>query len=298
MTASFERRSTRVPIDGGESVELDPLDPWPSAYRGSRYSLVTEGQFDEPRLKWEHRGLAVYGDPPTGLGRAMLLAGKDGGRGSFRVTARGEVLTKVHSGSYDNVDRAPVSHGWVPVYLGRLSGAVDLGDVPTDPDAPGEGEVSVWTGPPFSHGEQWAVGTDGRLIWTWGDYRFESAFDHPELIDAYDQYRSTPGAVYITEAGHAWVNVPQDDVEPGRTDVIERAVHEWQTTAEETGDETTLRLVTRRLRATSRDDDPATGHLPIHLGHLSGFDGGTLPRAVVDDSSYFGVVGRDESVRG
>jgi len=28
------------------------------------------------------------------------------------------------------------------------------------------------------------------------------------------------------------------------------------------------------------------------------FDGGTIPRAVVDDSSYFSIVGRDESVDG
>jgi hypothetical protein len=298
VTGSFERQPTRVPIEGEKSVEIDALHPWPSAYRGSKYSLVTEGRFDEAQVKWEHRGLAVYGEAPSGLQTAMLRAGRDRGKGSFRVTARGEVLTKVPSGSYDDVDLAPVSHGWVPVYLGRLSGRIDLGDVPTDPPVPDGDEVSVWTGPPFGHGEQWAVGTDGKLIWTWRDYRFESAFDHPELIAAYDRHRPNPGAVYLTETGHIWVNVPRDGVEPDRVGDVERAIREWQVTAEEAGDETTLRLVTRRLRATSRDDDPATGHLPVHLGHLSEFDGGTVPRAVVDDSSYFSIVGRNESVDG
>lgn len=298
MTGSFERQPTKVPIDGGRSVEIEPLHPWPSAYRGSKYSLVTEGRFDEAHLKWEHRGLAVYGEAPSGLRTAMLRVGRDSGKGSFRVTARGEVLTKVSSGSYGNVDLAPVSHGWIPVYLGRLSGRVDLGEIPTDPATPDRGKVSIWTGPPFGHGEQWAVGTDETLIWTWRDYRFESAFDHPELIAAYDQYRPNPGAVYLTETGHVWVNVPRDDVNSDRVEDIERAINEWQAAAEEASDETTLRLVTRRLRATSRNDDPATGYLPVHLGHLSEFDNGTVPRTVVDDSSYFSVVGRAESVDG
>jgi hypothetical protein len=90
------------------------------------------------------------------------------------------------------------------------------------------------------------------------------------------------------------VNVPRDGVEPDRVGDVERAIREWQATAEEAGDETTLRLVTRRLRATSRDDDLATGHLPVHLGHLSESDSGTVPRTVVDDSSYFTSRSSDE----
>lgn len=294
MTNALDSVSTYVPIDGGESVEVDPMSPWPSAYRGSKYSLVSEDGFDRTRLKWEHRGLAVYGDPPSGLWSAMTRAGKEDGRGSFRVTAGGEVVTKVPAESYERVDEAPVSEGWIPVYIGKLSSAVDLGEVPTDPSRPDGDSVSVWTGPPFNHGEQWAVGTGGNLIWTWGDYRFQSAFSHPELIAAYDRYRPNPGAVYVAEEGHVWVNVPRDDIEPDRVDQVERAIREWRSAAERAGDETTLRLVTRRLRATSSGDDPATGHLPIHLGHLSQFDDGTIPRVVVDDPTYFANVGRPE----
>jgi hypothetical protein len=255
-----------------------------------------EGDFDRTVLKWEHRGLSVYGEAPTGLRHAIVWAGKDDGRGSFRVTARGELLTKVPAESYDQLDRAPASEGWIPVYVGRLSGAIDLGAVPTDPPVPDE--VAVWRGPPFNHGEQWAVSTEGKLIWKWRDYRFESAFSHPELVAAYDEYRPNPGRLYVTEQGHVWVNVPRDDIAAGRQSTVERVVREWRTAAEERDDETTLRLVTRRLRATSGSDDPAEGQLPIHLGHLRQFDGGTVPRVVVDDESYFSAVGRYENARG
>jgi hypothetical protein len=46
--------------------------------------------------------------------------------------------------------------------------------------------------------------------------------------------------------------------------------------------------------ATSQSEDPSEGHLPIHLGHLSQFDGGVVPRPVVDDESYYLAVGEYE----
>lgn len=64
----------------------------------------------------------------------------------------------------------------------------------------------------------------------------------------------------------------------------------WKQEAEENNNNATLRLVNRRLVATSRGDDPATGHLPIHLGRLGQFDDGVIPRAVVNDQTYFQAV--------
>lgn len=177
-----------------------------------------------------------------------------------------------------------------------MSGKIDLGEISTDPPVP-DG-VSIWTGPPFNHGERWSVSSDGRLIWTWRDYRFESAFDHPDLVAAYSEYRPNPGRLYLTEHGHVWVNVPRGNIAAGKREEIADAVSRWKSTADETGDETTLRLVTRRLKATSQSDDPAEGQLPVHLGHLREFDDGVVPRVVVDDETYFGVVGRYEDAWG
>ncbi len=67
-------------------------------------------------------------------------------------------------------------------------------------------------------------------------------------------------------------------------------MREWKQEAESQGDNATLRLVNRRLVATSRGDDPATGHFPIHLGRLSEFDAGVIPRPVVDEQTYFQAV--------
>lgn len=298
MTLTIETTSTTVPISGGRSVTIDPKQPWPSAYRGSRYSLVSDEDFgDDVVLKWKQRDLEIFAQPPKGLRTEMVLAGKSGGYGSFRVTARGEVITKVPADDYSNLDQAPVSEGWIPVYLGKLTGEIDFGSVETDPTPPRNG-VTVWTGLPFNHGERWAVSQSGELVWKWRDYRFTSAFDHPEIVEAYSQYRPNPGRLYVTEHGHIWVNVPHNDVLPEKRSEIREAIDSWKRNAEKTGDAATLRLVNRRLVATSQTDDPADGHLPVHLGHLSEFDEGMVPRPVVDDDEYFLEVGAHEQAWG
>jgi hypothetical protein len=296
MTATFTEETTKVPITNDRSVSLTSGHPWPSAYRGSQYSLVRDSQFDDDIvLKWEQRDLSIFAEPPDGLHDAMQQVGKQNGLGSIRVTARGEVITKVPADHYAHLDKAPVSEGWVPVYLGDISGELDFGTVGTDPTPPADG-IRIWTGFPFNHGERWAVSYDDKLIWKWRDYRFESAFDHPELIDAYSRYRPTPGRLYVTEHGHIWVNVPNGDVVPGRQQEIQTAIESWQSRAQEQNNNSTLRLVNRRLVATSQSDDPAEGHLPIHLGHLRDFDRGVIPRPVVDDEAYFLEVGQYEEV--
>jgi len=295
MTATLEENSTTVPIDGGQSVRIDPGQPWPSAYRGSRYSVVSHEDFDDGVLKWEQRDLQIFTDYPSNLRRKLTLLGKEGGYGSIRVTAGNEVLTKVHAENYDHVDQAPVDRGWIPVYVGKLDGAIEFDEVDVDPSAPDSG-VNVWRGFPFNHGERWSVSTDGTLVWKWRDYRFESVFDHQELVQAYQKYRSNAGRCYVTEYGHVWVNVPYDDVEPATTDEIRDAVGSWKHRAEREDDTATLRLVNRRLVATSRDDDPSTGHLPIHIGHLLDFDDGQIPTPIVDEQTYYRAVCEYEQV--
>lgn len=296
MSLTFEEEPTKVPIGNDESVSVIPKQPWPSAYRGSKYSLVSDENFgDDAMLKWEQRDLSLFTDPPKGLRRAMVLAGKSGGYGSFRITAQGEVITKVEATDYSNLDQAPISEGWVPVYLGQLSGELDFGSIRSNPDPPSNG-ISVWTGLPFHHGERWSVTHDGKLMWKWRNYRFESAFDHSELISIYGEYRPDPGRLYVTEHGHVWVNIPHNDVVPDKKAEIRDAITSWRQDAESRGDASTLRLVNRRLVATSSTDDPADGYLPIHVGHLRDFDGGIVPRPVVDDEAYYLEVGQYEHV--
>lgn len=296
MKATLREEPTNVPLDDQRSVTLQPGKPWPSAYRGSKYSLVSDDDFDDAVLKWEQRDLTIYTEPPHGLRRALVLLGKTGGYGSFRVTADNEVLTKVKADEYKHVDEAPIDTGWIPVYVGKLSGTLDFDEVDSDPPTPTRNSIKVWTGFPFHHGERWSVGQDESLFWKWKDYRFESAFHHPELVDKYQRYRGTAGRLYITENAHVWVNVPKDDIALAKQSAVRNAIKQWKRTAEQEDDTATLRLVNRRLVATSGEDDPSTGHFPIHLGRLSDFDGGVIPRPVVDEPSYFQAVCEYEHV--
>lgn len=290
MKPELREKPTSVPQPNGKSVELDPRLPWPSAYRGSQYSIVSHEDFNDPVLKWEQRDLQIYTKPPDGLRRVLVLLGKEGGYGSIRVTAGGEILTKVPAEDYKHIDKAPIDSGWIPVYVGKLGGAIDFSEVDIDPMVPSQDRIKVWKGFPFNHGERWTISSDGTLVWKWRDYRFESAFNHPELVETYQQYRGRAGRLYITENDHIWVNVPRDDIGAGKETAVSNAVSKWKQEADKKGDNATLRLVNRRLVATSRGDDPATGHLPIHIGRLGQFDDGVIPRPVVDDQTYFQAV--------
>lgn len=294
MSATFEEATATVPISGGESVTIRPGQPWPSAYRGSRYSVVEDDDYDGNVLKWEQRDLRIFAAVPSGLRRKLALLGKSGGRGRIRVTADGEVLTKIPADDYANVEQAPVSDGWIPVYVGKLSAGPVFDEVDLDPSVP-DG-IRVWKGFPFNHGERWSVAHDGTLRWRWKDYDFESAFDHPELVETYRSYRPDGGRLYVTEYGHVWGNVDPESVAPEKAAELREAISAWQRTAEESGDAATLRLVNRRLVATSPGDDPSDGLLPVHLGRLDQFDGGVVPRPVVSDETYYAVVGRYEQV--
>ncbi len=295
MVSTIETTPTTVPIANGQSVEIQAGHPWPSAYRGSKYSLLDSRKHNKTILQWKYHDLNVPVEPPEGILSQLRELGKSrgSGKGSIRITAGGEILTKIRHGSYKYAEKAPADSGWIPVYLGKLSG--DLGfDVDINPKSL---QTTVWGGFPFNHGERWAVGYNGKLLWKWQDYRFESAFDHSELVEAYEEFRTTAGRLYINEYEHVFANVPRQEVPSSKQAELERIFSDWQSKATRNGDQAAQRLVQRRLKVTG-DGDPDKGHLPLYLGHLSSFDDGAIPRPVVDDETYYVACARGEELSG
>lgn len=285
---------TTVPVHGNSDVQINPGQPWPSPYRGSIYSLIESRKHRQIVLRWQYNDLKVQVEPPEGLLEKLQSIGKSAqtGKGSIRITADGEVLTKVEASDYSNIEEAPVNKGWIPVYVGKMDGRFGF-DISIDPDHSTE-TPTVWSGFPFNHGERWAVSHDDRLLWKWRDYRFYSAFDHSELIEEYKQFRNIAGRLYINEFGHVFVNVPNPEDEQG-TDEIFNIFNNWKQRAEARNDSAALRLVKRRLKVTG-DGDTEEGLLPLYLGHLSRFDDETVPRPVVTDESYYVANARGENL--
>jgi hypothetical protein len=299
MTGQIKRKVTEVPLDGGKDVTLLPERPWPSTYRGSKYSLVESRKHNRDVIvQWKHQSLKAHAHAPDGLLDAMQAVGKslDTGKGSFRVTAAGEVLTKVHADSYPRADEAPHANGWIPVYLGKLTGDIGFTKLNNDPSVE---PPSIWDGLPFNHGETWAVSVNDRLIWkqkgNGNSFRFESAFDHPELVETYQQFRRIAGRLYINEYGHIWINAPTDGVPEDRHEEVLEMYSQWRERTERNENDAARRLVTQRLKATSPDDDLMNGHMPLYIGHLSEFDDGLVPRPVVTDTSYFVACSRSDT---
>lgn len=287
MTSKLERDATSVPIDGDDDVTLQPGKPWPSAYRGSKYSLVDSRKRRRDKIvRWQYKDLQAITEPPNGLVDALQSVRKSlaTGKGSFRVTAGREVLTKVHADEYPDADQAPHASGWIPVYLGKLVGDMGFDKLNNNPDSE---PPAVWDGLSFNHGETWSVGVHDSLIWTRDQFRFESAFDHSELIETYQRYRTTAGRLYINEYGHIWVNAPRAELPDDRRDEVRSLYDSWRDATQQAGDNAALRLVNTRLEATADGGDPMDGHLPLYIGHLSEFDDGVIPRPVVTDPAYF-----------
>jgi len=288
MSVQIKSTSTGVPIRGGDDVTIEPEDPWPSAYRGSKYSIVHSQKHNQYVMAWKYDDLQIFLDPPNGLVPAMRHVGKsDGdGSGSFRITAAGEVLTKVRAENYERSDIAPVSQGWIPVYLGCISGDIEIDGIKLQPLMNQANPLAIWEGLPFYHGETLSVSVNNKLIWKWEDYRFESAFNHSELIAKYAEFRQTPGRLYINEYGHTWVNLPPTGVPDKHRDHVNDLFVQWRRDAKRQGKDSVLRLAKRRLEATG-GGKTGQGHLPVYIGHVSQFDEGTVPRPVVDDMRYF-----------
>lgn len=277
--------STTVPIKGRKDVQIDAGQPWPAPYRGSIYSIIDSRKHSQKVLQWQYKDLKAQIEPPKKLLERLESVGKSGqsGKGSIRITANGDVLTKVEASNYSRVTEAPVSKGWIPVYLGELNGNLGF-NIETDPEPP-EQSPTVWSGFPFNHGERWTVSHDDKLLWKWRDYRFYSAFNHSELIETYKQFRNPAGRLYINEFGHIYVNVPNPSDSQAKN-VLLQIFNEWKKNAKAQNDSAALRLVNRRLKVTG-GGEIEEGLLPLHLGHLSQFDEGAVPQPVVTDESYY-----------
>lgn len=291
---------TRVPLENEKDVQVFPGMPWPSAYRGSKYSVKrADSNTRDAVLVWQYKDLSVQLGLPDGLLEEMQKVGKSNGAGtgSIRITAGREVLIKVHTDNYQGEDETPIDEGWVPIYLGRIYGDLSFSGIDTDPSPGTKGSVQVWDGLPFNHGERWSLSYHGNLIWKWQDYRFQSSFDHSELAAAYKRFRPNGGRLYINENGHVFGNVPQKELSGDLEAEIADVFAQWNERTQSAGNTTARRLVTRRLKATG-GGDPAEGHLPVHLGHLDQFDQGLIPQPVVDDPTYFKLVGEYEQVYG
>lgn len=287
MTSKLESEPTNVPIDGGKDVTLQPGSPWPSVYRGSKYSIIDSKKRQRDKIiRWKYRDLQAITEPVAGLVEAMQSVGKSfaTGKGSFRVTAGREVLTKVHADDYPDADQAPHASGWIPVYIGKLVGDMGFDKLNNNPEC---ATPAVWDGLPFNHGETWAVSVNDHLIWKQDQFRFKSAFDHSELIETYQQYRTIAGRLYINEYGHIWINAPSDSIPEDRQAEIQSIFDSWRESVEQAGNTAALRLVNTRLKATSNNDDIMDGHLPLYIGHLKEFDDGVIPRPLVTDPGYF-----------
>ncbi|WP_138007383.1 hypothetical protein [Halalkalirubrum salinum] len=295
MSGRLIGESATVPIAKGKDVHLEPGKPWPAPYRGSRYSILDSKRHGTV-LQWKYNDLVVHVEPPNNLLDQLRFFGKSrgSGKGSIRITAGREILTKIHTTAYSYSDEAPVDTGWIPVYLGKLDGGLGF-DINIDPDLPNT-DLWVWDGFSFNHGESWSVSYDGELIWKWQDYRFESIFDHTDLVSTYERYRTTAGRMYINEFGHIYVNVPRDEIPSGQREEIQNVFDEWQTFVEQNRDAAAQRLVDRRLKVTG-DGDPTEGHLPLYIGHLSEFDEGIIPKPIVTDEEYY-IAASNEEVGG
>lgn len=74
--ASLAAVSTEVPVAADRQVTVTPPDPWPSAYRGSRYSVVSS-RSHETVLRWSHQGgVQALRSVPDGLHEALRDVGK------------------------------------------------------------------------------------------------------------------------------------------------------------------------------------------------------------------------------
>ena len=288
MLTTISNEATKVPLEGGDEVLIAPGQPWPSTYRGSKYSLVESRRHGEV-VRWQYKDLNAQVYPPEGLVDAFQDIGKDQGtgKGSFRVTAGGEILTKVNAEDYSNIAEAPVSTGWIPVYVGKLEGNLGFDQISLRPSLESTDDIRIWTGFSFNHGERWSVSHTGSLIWSWQDYKFESAFEHPEIVEKYERYRQKGGRLYINEYGHIFVNAPRSEIPSEAVDKVLEVFQSWKGKADRNNKTAEKRLVNRRLKVTSEDNDPQNGHLPLYIGHLTQFDDGLVPRPVVTDPSYY-----------
>jgi len=75
MSSIFDEEATSVPQADGQSVRIDPGQPWPSAYRGSKYSLVSHDDFAHPMVKWGAPGSQDFHAASRRIAQSLGIAG-------------------------------------------------------------------------------------------------------------------------------------------------------------------------------------------------------------------------------
>ena len=273
---------------GDRIVSIEPGKPWPGVYRGSKYSVVSQGR--EHALLMRYQDLDIEGELPEGIVPALQQVEKSGGdgTGSVRITANQAVLTKVKAENYPHPDEALISEGWIPVYLGTLRGTIDFDWLKNDPS---KGELSppcIWEGLCFNDGERWSVTSNGVLQWrkkfSEGAFRFPSAHSHSELAATYKTFRGTGGRLRINEYGHIWMELPRDKA--ANNGQLQGSLKKWLQDAKGAGRNRVANLLVERLKATG-GGDPQSGNIPLYIGHVSQYDGGHLPSPVITDKQYY-----------
>jgi len=284
---NINRTPTTVSPDGDLVVSIESGKPWPGVYRGSKYSLRRNGSGVD--LYLSHRRLELEGTLPDGLMAALRDTGKsDGtGLGSIRVSANRDVLTKVQADNYPAVDETLVDRGWIPVYIGKLSGSIDFPNVENDPDEGTLDPPCVWEGLPFNHGERWSIPASGGPEWRIKlsqVYRFPSSNDHPDLTRTFRSFRPSGGRFRVNEHGHLWLELPNKKIQNSAQ--LANTIETWYEDANDRGRNQLLQLIHRRLEATG-NGDPNEGLFPIYVGHISDYDSGELPTPIINDKTYY-----------
>lgn len=243
---------------GGHTIDLAPGEPWPLPYKGSRYTVRQV----ERRLHviwWWQDMYAKAAHFAAETVKSLRLVNKP--RGSFCVTSHGALVTKV-----------PVGNGhWRPTFAGKFVGDIAFGQIDTNPKGL---EMGVyWTGFPFHHGETWYVSAreraDDLLMWKHQGLRLGSTSRFPQLYKRYLDIRPRGGRLYITEHGHVWMNLPDDEVSDAYVKAFAGLQKAQVDQLISSGKGAILRLLKSRLAA--------TGCRPVYLGHISEFDGGQAP---------------------
>ena len=253
-------RSIDVQCANGEIRSVRPGQPWPAPYRGSRYTVRRSGGLTY--VGWQRDPLSVRAEPyPQQL--ADTVRAVKGHGGSFRITAHGAVLTKVHTLG---------GRRWEPQYIGVYEDDLAFPGIDNAPVAVTRG--MYWPGLPFMHGECWRVSPSAqprnRLAWSTGGYVFFSTREYPELIAACLDLRPLGGRVYFTESGCVWMNVPDGGVNPTHRARLRRLQRDQVDDLKASLAYASLRLLGERIKATM-------GCRPLYVGRIVDFDHGEPP---------------------
>ena len=272
MSTLLDEQTTVLGANG-ETINLNPGDAWPLPFRGSRYSLKKVD--DRIKLCWTRLDVIHPSDEiPNGLIGAMEKFRNDT-RGRIYVTPHKEVITK-----------RQIGEKYECVYLGKIDGVFSFPGFDLDPKNLQTG--NLWRGLHFRHGEEFAVwnraGNDDYLYWTHKGLYFRTTEKYPEICEQVREIRPRCGRIYITEFGHIWMNLPDNDISymwAPKFKTLLQSDREYLAT----NDILLQSIFSRRS---------ATYAFPVHLGRIEDFDSGIPPRTHFNSYGYFGRGGESE----